>query len=248
MNVQISPCAFRCKKAKRIKCLNLQNKCLDPYCKYQPFNLKQNMCTVIMSRVLSLCSKVIGHIYIRSSSVKIFNILFSESLQPSSALTYEGFFLPLVWFSSGDWVGPWRIFHLFTMKSCFVVFLPNNLLNDEMSGEFGWIGAQRILLFLPLLYQTISCLSFFLSLRSTSAVHHSINLLRFIKPHVHLHLESLTDHKEVFLHHGNYCSVYPTDLCFFVHQVCNFLTTSDFIYFKPHYYFLHSHGHICASY
>lgn len=92
MNVQISPCAFRCKKAKRIKCLNLRNKCLDPYCKYQPFNLKQNMCTVIMSRVLSLCSKVIGHIYIRSSSVKIFNILFSESLQASSALTYEGFF------------------------------------------------------------------------------------------------------------------------------------------------------------
>lgn len=37
-----------------------------------------------------------------SSSVKIFNILFSESLQPSSALTYEVFFLPLVWFSSGD--------------------------------------------------------------------------------------------------------------------------------------------------
>lgn len=35
---------------------------------------------------------VIGHIYIRSSSVKILNILFSESLQPSSALTYEGFF------------------------------------------------------------------------------------------------------------------------------------------------------------
>lgn len=132
-------------------------------------------------------------------------------------------------------------------EKLFCCFSPNNLLNDEMSGEFGWIGAQRILLLLPLLYQTISCLSFFLSLRSTSAVHHSINLLRFIKPHVHLHLESLTDHKEVFLHHGNYCSVYPTDLCFFVHQVCNFLTTSDFIHFKPHYYFLHSHGHICAS-